>query len=34
MNDTVEPAIEQTAVALASIVNVTARPDVALALTV
>ena len=34
VNDTVEPEIEQTDAALASIVNVTARPEVAVAVTV
>jgi hypothetical protein len=34
MNDTVEPEIEQTEVAVASIVNTTARPEVAVADTV
>ena len=35
MNDTVEPEIEHTVVAVASIVNVTGRPDgVAVAVTV
>jgi hypothetical protein len=34
MNDTVEPEIEQTDVAVASIVNVTGRPEVAVAVTV
>jgi hypothetical protein len=34
MKDTVEPEIEHTEVAVASIVNVTARPDDAVAVTV
>src|SRR3954447_1139438 len=34
MNDTVEPEIEHTDVAVASIVNVTGRPEVAVAVTV
>ena len=33
MNDTVEPATEQTELADASIVNVTASPEVAVAVT-
>ena len=34
MNDTVEPEIEQTDAAVASIVNDTARPELAVAVTV
>jgi hypothetical protein len=34
MNDTVEPLIEQTVAAVGSIVNVTGRPDDAVAVTV
>ena len=34
MKDTVEPEIEQTALAEGSIVNITGRPDVAVAVTV
>ena len=33
MNDTVEPAIVHTVLAVASIVNVTGRPEVAVAVT-